>query len=126
MRIISEFKKFALRGNVFDVAVGVIIGTAFGKIVASLVEGIIMPTLGLILGGINITDKTLKIGDAVVKWGAFMQSIIDFLIIATTIFLVIKFFNILQKKEAIIEDTTSREALLLMEIRDLLRDKSQA
>ncbi len=73
MSFLSEFKQFAMRGNVMDLAVAVVIGAAFGKIVSSLVDGIIMPIIGLLMGGINITDKAFKIGDAVVKWGAFYK-----------------------------------------------------
>lgn len=90
MRFLSEFKQFAMRGNVVDLAVAVVIGAAFGKIVSSLVDGIIMPVIGLILGGINVADKSFKIGDAVIKWGAFLQTVIDFTLIAFAIFIVIK------------------------------------
>ncbi len=125
MSILTEFKAFAMRGNVMDLAVAVVIGAAFGKIVASLVEGIIMPLIGLLLGGINISGKTFQLGDAVVKWGAFLQSIIDFTIIAFAIFLVIKLINSLQKKEAKEEKEAPPppEVQLLTEIRDLLKNK---
>ena len=93
MSFFSEFKAFAMRGNVIDLAVGVIIGGAFGKIISSLVDGIIMPVLGLILGGIDITAKTITVGHAVIKWGAFLQSVIDFTLIAFSIFLFIKLIN---------------------------------
>ncbi|KTD65755.1 large-conductance mechanosensitive channel protein MscL [Legionella spiritensis] len=121
MGIISEFKQFAIRGNVVDLAVAVVIGTAFGKIVSSLVDGIIMPAIGLLLGGINITDKSIKIGHAVVKWGEFLQSIIDFIIIAFAIFLAVKFINILQRKKEEKPESPSRQEAILMEIRDLLK-----
>jgi large conductance mechanosensitive channel len=119
----SEFKQFAMRGNVMDLAVAVVIGAAFGKIVSSLVDGIIMPLIGLLLGGINIADKSFKIGAAVVKWGSFLQTIIDFTIIALSIFLVIKFINMLQKKREKEPDLTKEETLLT-EIRDLLKAKT--
>lgn len=125
MSFLSEFKQFAMRGNVVDLAVAVVIGASFGKIVSSLVDGIIMPTIGLLLGGVNITSKVLKIGDATVKWGAFLQSIIDFIIIAFAIFVAIKFINLLQQKK---EEKEEKEKLtkdqeILIEIRDLLRNK---
>lgn len=110
-----------MRGNVMDLAVAVIIGAAFGKIVSSLVDGIIMPILGLLMGGIDITDKSLKIGEAVVKWGAFLQTIIDFTIIAFAIFLAIKFINILQNKRDKEPEKLTKEESILIEIRELLR-----
>ena len=102
MNFLSEFKAFAMCGNVVDLAVGVIIGGAFGKIVSSLVDGIIMPVLGLILGGIDIAAKSFTVGHAVIKWGAFLQTVIDFTIIAFSIFIFIKLINFLQKEEAAI------------------------
>lgn len=124
MRFLSEFKQFAMRGNVVDLAVAVVIGAAFGKIVSSLVDGIIMPVIGLILGGINVADKSFKIGDAVIKWGAFLQTVIDFTLIAFAIFIVIKLINMLQKKQEEEPEKLSREAAILIEIRDLLNRKS--
>jgi large conductance mechanosensitive channel len=122
MSILTEFKTFAMRGNVIDLAVGIIIGAAFGKIVGSFVDGILMPVLGLLLGGINIADHSLKIGDAVVKWGSFLQSVIDFTIIAFAVFMMIKIINKFvkgqQKKE---EPAPSNQEVLLTEIRDLLK-----
>ncbi|WP_051555146.1 large conductance mechanosensitive channel protein MscL [Legionella fairfieldensis] len=119
----NEFKQFAMRGNVVDLAVAVVIGGAFGKIVSSLVAGIIMPLIGLLLGGINIADKSLKIGDAIVKWGSFLQSIIDFTIIAFSIFAAVKFINLLQLKKEEKKENFSKEELILMEIRDLLKEQ---
>lgn len=124
MSIISEFKQFALRGNVVDLAVAVVIGTAFGKIVAALVEGIIMPLIGLLLGGVNISGQSFKIGETVVKSGAFLQSIIDFTLIAASIFIVIKLINIFQKNQGKEPEKPTGEELILMEIRDLLKSKS--
>lgn len=118
MSFLRDFKDFAMRGNVIDLAVAVIIGAAFGKIVSSLVSGIIMPFIGLILGGIDISGKVLKIGDATVKWGLFLQNVIDFTIIAFCIFLAIKALSKIQKKE---EKKQSEEIKLLTEIRDLLK-----
>lgn len=122
MKLLSEFKQFAMRGNVMDLAVAVVIGAAFGKIVSSLVNGIIMPVIGLLLGGINIADKSFKIGQAVVQWGSFLQSVIDFTIIAFAIFMAIKFINLIQRKEETKSETLTREETLLMEIRDLLKN----
>lgn len=121
MSLLKEFKAFAMRGNVIDLAVAVVIGAAFGKIVSSLVSGIVMPLIGLLLGGINIAGKTFTVGSAVVQWGLFLQSVIDFTIIAFAIFMVIKLLTKLQKKkEALPAEPTAQEKLL-MEIRDLLK-----
>ncbi len=118
----NEFKEFAIKGNVVDLAIGVIIGGAFGKIVASLVNDVIMPLIGLLLGGINFTNLEFKVGTAVVKYGAFIQSVVDFLIIAFSIFVFVRSINRTKKKEeAPAEPAPSREELLLTEIRDLLK-----
>lgn len=120
MSFLSEFKAFAMRGNVIDLAVAVVMGAAFGKIVSSLVDGIIMPLIGLMLGGINIANKSFTLGSASVKWGLFLQAVIDFTLIAFAIFLVIKGINRLQRKtpEAA---PVAPEVALLTEIRDLLK-----
>jgi large conductance mechanosensitive channel len=97
--MLKEFKEFVMRGNVLDLAVAVIIGGAFGKIISSLVNDILMPLIGLVLGGINFSGLAFTVGDAVVAWGAFVQAIIDFLIVAFVIFLVIRAANNLKKKE---------------------------
>lgn len=112
-----------MRGNVVDLAVAVVIGTAFGKIVTSLVDGVIMPLIGLLLGGINIAGKSFTVGDAVIKWGGFLQTIIDFTLIAFSIFLAIKFINLLIRKEEAKEPELSKSESLLMEIRDLMKAK---
>ena len=125
---LSAFKKFISRGNVIDMAVGVIIGGAFGKIVTSLVNDIIMPLIGLALGKIDFASLMFKIGDAEIKYGAFIQTVVDFLIVAFCIFVVIQIFEKFKKKEtekpeeppAIVK---SDEAILLEEIRDLLKNK---
>lgn len=122
MSFIKEFKQFAMRGNVVDLAVAVVIGAAFGKIITSVVDGIVMPLIGLLLGGINIAKKTFTVGDAVVKWGAFLQTIIDFTLIAFAIFIAVKFINLLKAKQEEKGPEFSREEVLLMEIRDLLKD----
>jgi large conductance mechanosensitive channel len=104
--MLKEFKEFVMRGNVLDLAIAVIIGGAFGKIVGSLVNDIIMPVIGLILGGVNFSDLSLTVGAAVITWGAFVQSIIDFLIVALVIFLIVKTANKLKKAPAPTEPTT--------------------
>ncbi len=121
---IEEFKAFAMKGNVIDLAVAVVIGAAFGKIVASLVENIIMPTIGIILGGVDFTTWSLTVGDAEITYGVFIQSIFDFTIIAFVIFLVVRALSRFKKKEAITPTVTPEptdEVKLLMEIRDSLR-----
>ncbi len=123
---IEEFKAFAIKGNVVDLAVAVIIGAAFGKIVASLVENIIMPTIGILLGGVDFTTWSLTVGDAEITYGVFIQSIFDFTIIAFVIFLVVRALSRFKKKEAITPTVTpepSDEVKLLMEIRDSLQQR---
>ncbi|MCE5195867.1 MAG: large-conductance mechanosensitive channel protein MscL [Negativicutes bacterium] len=134
--MISEFKKFIMRGNVIDLAVGVIIGGAFGKIVTSLVNDIVMPLLSVILGRINLAGLKVIInpasatsGEVALKYGAFLQSVIDFLIVALAIFLMIKLLSSFKKKEKaapVIPPAPSKEEVLLAEIRDLLQAKSQS
>ncbi|MEW5828814.1 MAG: large conductance mechanosensitive channel protein MscL [Chloroflexota bacterium] len=97
--MLKEFKAFVMRGNVLDLAVAVIIGGAFGKIIGSLVNDILMPLIGLLLGGISFTDLMVTVGAAEVKYGAFIQAIVDFLIIAFVIFLIVKAANSMKKKE---------------------------
>ena len=125
---LGSFKKFISRGNVVDMAVGVIIGGAFGKIVTSLVNDIVMPLIGLILGKLDFATLSVKIGDSEIKYGAFIQTVVDFLIVALCIFLVIELFEKFKKKEeSKAEDPApvvkSDEAILLEEIRDLLKNK---
>jgi large conductance mechanosensitive channel len=102
----KEFKDFAMRGNVVDLAVGVIIGGAFGKIIASLVNDVLFPLIGLLLGGINFAEKSVTVGAAVIMYGAFIQSIIDFVIVAFVIFLLIRTMNRMQKPAPAAEPTT--------------------
>lgn len=123
----KEFKSFAIKGNVLDLAIGVIIGGAFGKIVTSLVNDIIMPVFGLILGGIDFSQLELLVGDVGIKYGAFIQSIIDFLIIAFSIFLFIRALNRFKKKEEVKPEAPAeptKEETLLIEIRDILKEKN--
>lgn len=127
----NEFKKFAIRGNVIDLAVGVIIGGAFGKIVSSLVNDIIMPLVGLILGGIDFSGLSWKVGEAEVKYGAFLQTVVDFLVIAFSIFLFVKLLNNLHERIKKQEETKqtaptmTKEQQLLTEIRDLLKRQKE-
>lgn len=124
-QMLKEFKEFALRGNVLDLAVGVIIGAAFGKIVTSLVNDIIMPLIGLLLAGINFKDLSFTVGKATVFYGSFIQTIVDFLIVAFSIFLFVRFFNRFKRKEEekVEEEVAvlSKEEEILTEIRDLLK-----
>lgn len=122
MKFWEEFKTFAMRGNVVDLAVAVVMGAAFNKIISSLVDGIIMPILGILCGGINISDKTLILGNAVIKWGAFLQSVIDFTLIALVIFLIIKTINYLHHQPITTQTKLSASEKILIEIRDLLKD----
>lgn len=126
MGFLKEFKAFAMRGNVMDMAVGVIIGGAFGKIVSSLVDDIFMPIIGILTGGIDFSKVSIMVGDAEVKYGMFVQNIIDFLIIAICIFTMIKAMNSLSNKkpeEPAAPAEPSNEEKLLGEIRDLLKNK---
>ena len=104
--MLKEFREFAIRGNVMDLAVAVIIGGAFGKIITSLVEDVLMPLIGLVLGGINFSEQAIPLGgDAALRWGAFVQSIIDFLIIAFVIFLLVRAMNRLKREEPVTPTT---------------------
>lgn len=121
-KTINEFKEFISRGNVVDLAVGVIIGSAFGKIVSSIVDDILMPLLGIIVGGLDFTNLSIKIGDANVKYGMFIQNVIDFLIVAACIFFLVKVINKFNKKEEEeVEVIVNEELETLKEIRDLLK-----
>ena len=126
--MIKEFKKFISRGNVVDLAVGVVIGSAFSKIVSSLVDNIIMPLVGIVIGGIDFTKLSLTIFDVEVQFGIFIQNVVDFLIIAFCIFIVVKLFNKLTKKEEKKEEakpSKPNQEILLEEIRDLLKEKKK-
>lgn len=136
-KIIYEFKNFIAKGNVMDLAVGVIIGGAFGKIVSSLVNDMIMPIIGLILGGIDfsnlkfvIKEATEKTPEASIKYGLFIQNVVDFLIIAFVIFIMVKGINAIrkikdnEKLEETSQSTPTKEEILLTEIRDILKNKN--
>ena len=134
MGFLSEFKAFAVRGNVIDLAVGLVIGSAFGKIVSSLVADVITPPLGILIGGVDFSNLSVTIREAVgeapavtINYGLFIQTIISFVIIAFAIFLVVRGINSLKRKEA--EEPSappapSTEEVLLTEIRDALRERS--
>lgn len=131
MGMMKEFKAFAVRGNVVDMAVGIIIGAAFGKIVSSFVGDVIMPPIGVLLGGVDFTNLALTVKDAVgdtpavvIGYGTFIQTLIDFTIIAFAIFIAVKAINSLKKKEEEAPKAPpepSKEEVLLSEIRDLLK-----
>jgi len=135
MSFFSEFKKFAMRGNVVDLAVGVVIGAAFGKIVSALVDNIIMPPIGFAIGGIDFSDLVLRIGNPVadakgvvtggviIKYGVFLNTIFQFIIVAIAIFLVIKLMNRLIHKEEAAPAPPPADVVLLTEIRDILKAK---
>jgi large conductance mechanosensitive channel len=133
MGMLQEFKTFAMRGNVVDMAVGIVIGGAFGKIVSSFVADVIMPPIGLIIGGVNFANLTMTIKEAVgdaaavtINYGKFIQTLLDFLIVAFAIFMVIKGMNSLKKKEEAAPEeppAPSKEEILLTEIRDALQQK---
>ena len=129
MSVLKEFRDFAVKGNVVDLAVGIIIGAAFGKIVTSVVADVIMPPIGLLIGGVDFSDLviTLKAAEGaapavVISIGKFLQALIDFTIIAFAIFMLIKVINKVKAKEPAVAAPSSQE-VLLTEIRDLLRDK---
>jgi large conductance mechanosensitive channel len=145
MKMFEEFKKFAMRGNVLDLAVAVIIGGAFGKIISSLVNDILMPPVGLLLGNRDFSNMrvilkypkeaimegdqiiTPAIAEVSIKYGAFISTVLDFLIVVFSIFLVIRFYNRLKKKEELkpaAPPPPSKEEVLLSEIRDILKEKN--
>ena len=137
MKILQEFKAFAMRGNVVDMAVGIIIGAAFGKIISSLVNDLLMPPIGLLIGGINFTDIKIIMKDAITdpatgkvikeavafKIGNFIQAIIDFMIIAFSIFMIVKGMNKMTKAETPPPQEPTKQEQLLEEIRDILKNK---
>lgn len=133
MSLIQEFKAFAMRGNVIDMAVGIIIGAAFGKVVSSFVDNIVMPPLGLMIGGVDFSDLAVVLREAqgeleavAIGYGAFIQSLVDFVIIAAAIFVAIKVMNSLKRKEEeapAAPPAPSTEEVLLTDIRDLLKQQ---
>jgi len=127
MSLLTEFKEFAMKGNVVDMAVGVVIGTAFGKIVASFVADVVMPLLGKIVGGVNFTDLAVDLGASptgepvLLKYGSFLQAAFDFAIIAAAIFMALKAINRLKKPPIPAAPPPPADVALLTEIRDLLK-----
>jgi len=133
MSMLQEFKEFAIKGNAVDMAVGIIVGAAFGKIISSLVADVFMPPIGVLIGGVDFTKLAFTLKEAVgnapavtLNYGNFIQAMVDFTIIAFVIFMAVKFINSLKKKEAAVPAAPtepSREELLLTEIRDLLKER---
>lgn len=133
MKIVQEFKAFALRGNIIDMAVGIIIGAGFGKIVDSIVKDVMMPPLGVLIGGIDFSSLGFTLKEAqgtspavLIKYGLFLNALISFTIVAFSVFLLIRGINALQKREAAqpsLPPAPSKEEILLAEIRDILRQK---
>jgi len=123
----KDFKEFAFQGNVMDLAVAVVIGAAFGKIVSSLVDNIITPLIGVLSGGIDFSGLHKTVGDADFTYGMFLQSIIDFLIVAVVIFLVVRLLSKFKRKEEVVEEVVEIDAqeALLIEIRDLLKAQNK-
>jgi large conductance mechanosensitive channel len=131
MRLFKEFRNFAMRGNVVDMAVGIVIGAAFGKIVSSFVSDVLMPPIGMLLGGVDFSNLMITLKDAsgdvpavAVKYGVFINTVLDFVIIAFAIFLVVVGMNKLQKKKEEAPPQPSNQEKLLTEIRDLLKTRS--
>ena len=126
-KTIKEFKQFISRGNVMDLAIGVIIGSAFGKIVTSVVNDILMPLIGIIIGGLDFTNLSIKIKDATINYGMFIQNVIDFLIVAICIFIFVKIVSKFTKKSEEKEEVKKDEQIILLEeIRDLLKKQSKS
>lgn len=125
--LIGEFKAFITRGNVLDLAVGIIVGGAFTAIVTSLVNDIIMPFIGVLMGGVNFADLTITFNGAEIGYGAFIQAIVNFLLIAVTVFILIKAINKVSKKKEVKKETPAPAAdiVLLTEIRDLLKSQKR-
>ncbi|WP_228778988.1 large-conductance mechanosensitive channel protein MscL [Methylobacter sp. BlB1] len=131
MSILREFKEFAIKGNAIDMAIGIIIGAAFGKIISSLVDDIIMPPIGMLIGGVDFTNLAVTLKEATLdtpavtlNYGNFIQTLVNFTIIAFAVFMIVKLINRFRRKqEAAPEPAPTKEELLLAEIRDLLRER---
>lgn len=131
MSILREFKEFAVKGNAIDMAIGIIIGAAFGKIISSLVDDIIMPPIGMLVGGVDFTNLAVTLKEATVdapavtvNYGNFIQTLVNFTIIAFAVFMIVKLINRFRRKqEAAPEPVPAKEELLLAEIRDLLKER---
>ncbi len=123
---LKEFKQFISKGNIVDMAIGVIIGSAFGKIVTSLVNDILMPIFGVIIGGLNFSNLKIQVKDATIQYGMFLQNVLDFLIVSFCIFLFIKIVGKFSKKETKTEEKKEdQQIILLQEIRDLLKENKK-
>jgi len=121
MSMMSEFKDFAMKGSLMDMAVGIIIGAAIGKMVGALVDNILMPLVGLAMGGVDFSSLSKDVGDASIGYGAFIQAVIDFTIVAFVIFMIIRMLNKMKKAEEEAPAEPSEDVQLLTEIRDLLK-----
>jgi large conductance mechanosensitive channel len=121
--LLREFREFAIKGNVIDLAVAVVVGGAFGKIVSSLVEDIVMPSVGVLLGGLDFKNMAVQMGAAKIAYGKFLQTCLDFMIIAAAIFFAVKMINHFKRKEEAKAAVLPRQEQLLEEIRDLLKQK---
>lgn len=132
-KTVSEFKEFIAQGNIVELAVGVVMGTAFGKIVTSVVSDILMPVIGMLIGGIDFTGLSVKVGESTITYGNFIQNVIDFIIISIFIFIFVKFIERLTKirkaeevkEEAQKEEKQDEQIVLLKEIRDLLKENGK-
>ncbi len=125
MSLVSEFKEFAMKGNLMDMAVGIIIGAAIGKMVGALVDNILMPVIGLVMGGVDFSSLAITVGDANVGYGAFIQAAIDFLIVAFVIFMIIKALNKMKQEKEEAPAEPDADVALLTEIRDLLKQQQR-
>lgn len=129
MSLVSEFKEFAMKGNVLDMAVGIVIGAAFGKIVAAFVDAIVMPALGWVIGGVDFSSLAVTLGTSAagepvtIGYGKFIQALVDFLIIAAAIFMALRAINRLKKPQPVTIAAPPADVVLLTEIRDLLRQR---
>jgi large conductance mechanosensitive channel len=124
MSLVTEFKEFVSRGNVVDLAVGVVIGAAFGKIVSSLVADVMMPLIGIISGAVDVSNLSVGVADAQIKYGQFLQTVIDFIIVAFAVFMMVKAVNAIQRKketEPAAPPAPTKSEILLSDIRDLLK-----
>lgn len=123
MSLASEFKEFAMKGSLMDMAAGIIIGASIGKVVGALVENILMPLIGTVMGGVDFSALAIKVGDASIGYGSFIQALIDFIIIAFVIFMLLRGINNLKKSAEEKPDELTDEVVLLTEIRDLLKNR---
>lgn len=123
MSIVSEFKEFAMKGSLMDMAAGIIIGAAISKVVSTLVENMIMPLIGVVMGGVDFSSLAIKIGEASIGYGAFIQALIDFIIVALVIFLLLRAINNMKKSAP--EEPVAQDVALLTEIRDLLKNANR-